>query len=249
MLGSILLFACEHPEQIKEDNKTGNLIISAVSHPERPKKDIKRDKIRSPDKILQFFDVKRGEKVAELLAAGGYYSELLSRCVGQTGQVYMHNNRKFYEFQTDRAVVERLDNNRLANVIRWDRELSNLGFSKNSLDKLFMILVLHDMFWMEEDIEPVINGIFEALKPGGILGIIDHTAKAGSGIEHAKEMRGLHRIDKGYVITLMQQHGFLFDGENHSLNNPLDDRSQSFFSPSLKDKPTDRFILKFRKPE
>lgn len=242
-----LLIACEHPEQAKL--RDSNVAINkAVQHPARPVDDVKRDKIRAPDKVLDFFDIKKGDTVLELLAADGYYTELVSRCVGKTGKVYMQNNQQFYDFQTDKGVIERLSENRLANVIRLDSELTNLKVDENSIDKLLMILVLHDFYWMEDDVSKVIHQIFNAIKPGGTLGIIDHAGVTGSGITQASDMNGNHRIDKQYVIRTMLEHGFEFEQESDALANPKDNGTKAFFSPELKGKPTNRFMLKFTKP-
>ena len=245
----VLLAACDHPEQLRQKHEVQDGIAKAVGHIDRPQLDIARDQIRSPEEVLAFFDIRHGESVAELLAAGGYYTELLSRCVGEKGKVYMQNNQKFYDFQTDKSVNERLTADRLANVVRWDKELSDLQFEAQSLDKFLMILVLHDFYWMESDVSVVIEQVYKSLKPGGVLGIIDHAAVAGSGVEHAKDMRGIHRIDKQFVIDTMLSVGFALDGESDVLAQPADDRSKAFFSAELKGKPTDRFMLRFKKPQ
>lgn len=252
----VFLFACSHPEKAKNsnqdtsDNRSNEMSSTnlAVAHPHRPQKDLSRDAIRSPTKVLEFFDIKSGDNVVELIAGGGYYTELLSRSVGKTGKVYMQNNKRFFEFQTDKSVVERLANNRLENVIRLDSELSNLQIDDNSIDTLLMILVLHDFFWMEQDINTIIQGISKTLKPGGTVGIIDHSAITGTGTENALSMDGLHRIDKSYVIKLMLEHGFILDGESEALTQVDDDRTKAFFSKELKGKPTDRFMIRFKKP-
>ncbi len=244
----LALLACDHPEQIKKSQKDTDLITLAIQHSERPEKDVARDKTRLPGKVLNFFDIKKGDNVAELLASGGYYTELLSHCVGEQGKVYMHNNQKFYEFQTDKSVLERLSENRLSNVVRWDKELSDLQFPENSLDKLLMILVLHDFYWMEKDVDKVLIESFKALKPGGTLGIIDHRAETGTGSTHAEDMQGLHRIDKDFVIKTVVKQGFLFDAESDALSQPKDNLNKAFFSTELKGKATDRFMLRFIKP-
>ena len=247
---SLLVVSCDHPEKINlRETLILIFIASAVSHPSRPVIDVKRDNIRNPLKVLKFFDVKQGDHIVEILAANGYYVELLSRCVGQSGKVYMQNNQKFYDFQTDKSVVERLADNRLKNVIRWDKELSDLQLEDDSLDKVLMILVLHDLYWMETDVDRIIRKIHSSLKPGGVLGIIDHAAKSGTGNLKALDMKGIHRIDKQFVIDTMLKHGFALDAESNALEQIADDRSKAFFSPELKGKPTDRFMLRFKKAE
>jgi len=244
---SFIVTACEHPEDARNNNSSN--LQTSINHPERPSIDVKRDKTRVPHKVLDFFNIKRGDHVLELLAANGYYSELLSRCVGKNGRVYLQNNQKFFDFQTDKLVVERLIHNRLPNVVRLDSELSNISVEANSIDKLLMILVLHDFYWMENDVNEVLSQSYQALKPGGILGIIDHAAEVGSGNKHAIDMQGIHRIDKAFVIDSMLQHGFILDAESDALANTNDDGTKAFFSPELKGKPTNRFMLRFKKPE
>ena len=242
----LLVSACDHPEKIRHEQTTS--AGKAVNHPDRPTQDLSRDKIRQPHKVLDFFDISTGDKILELLAADGYYTELLSHCVGEKGKVYMQNNQKFYDFQTDKGINQRLRNNRLANVVRLDNELSSLRLENDSIDKLLMILVLHDFYWMEENVERVIQQSYRILRPGGLLGIIDHQAKQGSGAEQAKDINGTHRIDKSFVIKTMVKHGFILDKESNALNQPLDDGSKAFFDPTLKGKPTNRFMLRFKKP-
>ncbi|MCW8880514.1 MAG: methyltransferase domain-containing protein [Kangiellaceae bacterium] len=242
------LSACEHPEKARQESQTKSSIAKAMGHKNRPTSDLVRDEVRQPEKVLAFFEIKKGDRVAEILAAGGYYTELVSRCVGPTGSVFMQNNQKFYQFQTDKSVNERLQNNRLANVHRWDKELDALGFESDSLDKVLMILVLHDLYWMESDVDTILENIFQSLKPGGMLGIVDHSAPLDSGNEHALDMQGIHRIERQFVIDTLLDKGFVLDAESHALAQPDDDRTQAFFSSSLKGKPTDRFMLRFVKP-
>lgn len=244
---AMTLAACEHPELVRQQQKQLD-IEHAISHPVRPPQDIARDHIRSPGQVLKFFDIQEGDRVLELMASSGYYTELLSRCVGESGQVYMQNNQQFYDFQTDKAVQERLADNRLGNVIRWDSELTNLKLAQNSIDKLLMILVLHDFYWMEQDVTKIIQQAYKTLKPGGMLGIIDHAAEDGTGNSQASDIKGIHRIDRDYVIKTMVENGFVFSAKSNALDQASDDRTKAFFSPELKGKRTDRFMLRFIKP-
>jgi predicted methyltransferase len=101
---------------------------------------------------------------------------------------------------------------------------------------------------MEENVDRVIKQIFNTLKPDGILGIVDHSAEENSGIKHAQDIKGIHRIEEAYVIKTMLAHGFIFDGESNALNQANDNGTQAFFSDQFKGKPTNRFMLRFRKP-
>src|SRR5215470_13104460 len=62
-------------------------ITAAVANPDRPADDIARDADRKPADVLTYFEVHPGEIVFELVAGGGYYTELFSRTVGPSGHV------------------------------------------------------------------------------------------------------------------------------------------------------------------
>ncbi|WP_281561389.1 hypothetical protein [Thalassomonas sp. RHCl1] len=245
----ILLSACNRQSnsQMGTEN-AGTVIISAINHAQRPAKDKLRDEHRKPAEVLSLFEVQPGMKVLEILAGGGYYTELLSRIVGPGGQVYMQNTEKYYQFQTDRAVNQRLENNRLNNVIRWDKELDALDLPREKLDAAFLMLVFHDFFWMTPSVEQVINTLYANIKPGGLVGLIDHAAIAGSGDTDAVNLKGKHRIDEQLVIEMFTRAGFVLTATSDLLRNKADKRDAAFFEDSMQNKATDRFVLKFIKP-
>jgi predicted methyltransferase len=84
--------------------------------------------------------------------------------------------------------------------------------------------------------------LFDALKPGGHLVVMDHSAKDGSGIADAKS---LHRIEENVVMDELQTAGFKLEKEGQFLRNPDDPRDQPFFKMKI---PTDKFALRFVKP-
>jgi predicted methyltransferase len=63
-------------------------IAAAVANPDRPDADRVRDVNRKPAEALAFAGVKPGAKVADLIAATGYFSRIFSTAVGPTGHVY-----------------------------------------------------------------------------------------------------------------------------------------------------------------
>ena len=87
--------------------------------------------------------------------------------------------------------------------------------------------------------------MFQSIKPGGILGIVDHQAASGSPGETGNT---LHRIDSAIVIAELTAAGFVLDGESDALRNTDDDHTKGVFDPEIRGK-TDRYVLRFRKPE
>jgi predicted methyltransferase len=85
--------------------------------------------------------------------------------------------------------------------------------------------------------------LFEALKPGGILILADHSARPGDG---ASVTKSLHRIEESVVRRELEAAGFQFVSEGSFLRNPADTRD----TPVTKNQvPNDEFVLKYRKPQ
>ncbi len=226
-------------------------IQAAVDSQERLPKDRARDENRHYAQIMEFFGVRPGMNVLELFAAGGNTAEVLARAVGPTGKVYMQNPEWFYERVAksgQKPVDERLANDRLPNVVRLDKPLNEMSLEANSLDGAVAFMVLHDFFWLSEDVPDVLKDVHQALKPGGWFGVVDHAAPANTGAEHAKDRdNGAHRIDEAYVKKIFADAGFVLDASSEVLRNAADDHTKPFYDESFRGKSTDRFVLRFKK--
>jgi predicted methyltransferase len=94
------------------------------------------------------------------------------------------------------------------------------------------------------DVATINRAMFQALKPGGVYLVLDHSAAAGSG---TSDTNTLHRIDQDTVKQEVESVGFKFVGESDVLRNKADPRTAKVFDPSIQGH-TDQFILKFTKP-
>jgi predicted methyltransferase len=206
-------------------------IAAAVADPARPAEDVARDADRKPAETLAFYDVQPGQVVFEFVAGGGYFTELLSRTVGSTGKVV-----------ASRLAPERNKDGHLANVTAAPD--SNWGLAPDSVDLVFTALNYHDVINLKIDRAPLLANMYEALKPGGTLAIIDHSAQAGSG---TRDVGTLHRVDEDVVVSEVKAAGFELVGTSDLLRNPNDPRTLVVFDPAIRGK-TDCFVLKFRKP-
>lgn len=223
-------------------------IDRAVANEARPEADTERDENRKPGEVLEFFAIESGMKVLDIFAGGGYYSEILSYAVGDMGEVALYNNGGWDGF-VGAGVTERLADNRLANVRSVVAETSEVDFAADYYDAAIFVLGFHDLYYADEG-WPAIDGakflsdIYNSIKPGGVMGIVDHAAESGASIEVANT---LHRIDPETIRTDMLNAGFEFDAQSSALRNSEDDRSKPMSDPEIRGK-TDRVVYLFRKP-
>jgi len=221
-------------------------VFAAIDDPDRLESDRTRDADRLPQRVLDFFDVKRGQVIADLMAGDGYYTELLARAVGPEGKVYCQNTRIPLERFADAPLTARLAEDRLPNVVRLDREFDDVGIPEGSLDAAILIRFYHDFGWQEVD-RPAFNAmVFRALKPGGLFGVVDHHAKAGAGIS---EGRRLHRVEAALVREELETAGFVLEAESYALTDPADTLDWNIFDRSKPGRDrTSRFVHLYRKP-
>jgi predicted methyltransferase len=222
---------------------------AAVAHPGRSAADRKRDSLDHPAEILRLSGIKRGMRVADVLAGDGYYSELANYVVGPKGKVLMINNAAF-DHWSDGPLQARLGSGRLGKVEHKTLDLDHMNLEPRSLDAIFLIKVYHDLYWVDSDgVWPkidtgaVLDQLARALKPGGVLLLVDHSAKAGTGNTVASS---LHRIDESYAIRDFESHGFKVVAKSDLLRRPDDTREQLSFRGPMLGK-TDRFVMVFRK--
>jgi predicted methyltransferase len=223
-------------------------IRAAVAAADRSEEDRRLDPGRRPAETLSFFGIAPGQKVGELVAAGGYTSELLARVVGETGDVWAVNPRTILDKFAAKPWGDRLAKPIMKQVHSVERDLdAPFPPEAHDLDAVVMVLFYHDTVWMKVDRAKMNKAVFDALKPGGVYGIIDHTARAGSG---TADVQSYHRIDEKTVIDEVTKAGFKLAAEGDFLRNPKDTRdwNDSPRAAGSKRGTSDRFALKFVKP-
>lgn len=232
-------------------NVSADIYDDAVAHAGRPGDDVSRDAIDHPAEVLRLAGIRSGMQVADILGAGGYNAELISYIVGPTGHVFILNNAATDGWSGNYWKV-RLANNRLPNVEHRTIDLEHLPLADQSLDAEVFIKDYHDLYWIDDSpktlwprMHPgkVLDEMARVLKPGGILLVVDHSAKAGTGRMDAQR---LHRIDEAYARADFEKHGFEFVSTSDVLRRPDDRRDQISYKPPMLGK-TDRFVLVFHR--
>jgi predicted methyltransferase len=223
-------------------------IKAAIAAPDRSEKDKKLDAGRKPGEVLAFFKLAPGEKVGELFAGGGYSTELMARTVGPKGKVYAQNTKEVMDKFARGPLTDRMALPAMKNVMVVEQPGETpLPPAAKNLDAVICILNYHDFVWLNVDRAKLNAAVFAALKPGGVYGIVDHSAADGSGI---RDVQTLHRIDEETVKQEITAAGFQLDAESDVLRNPNDARDWNGSPGAAGDKrgTTDRFVLRFVKP-
>ena len=193
-----------------------------------------------------------GMTVLDFNAATGWYTEILARVVGPTGRVIAHNHPGARTTLAAEAFEARYDGNRLPNVEQLFARHNELRVPPGSVDVVLMSMVYHDTYWHRDGVDwgPIdrhglLESLREALKPGGVVGVVDHYAAAGR--DPFESVMAVHRIDPAVVRRDFAAAGFVLDGESDVLRTTTDDYSLSVFDAVVVGR-TDRFVLRFRSP-
>lgn len=225
-------------------------IAAAMEHPGRSEADLAADANRKPDRVLAFFGIRPGMIVLDMYSGGGYYTELLSYLVGPDGRVHAHNNTPYLDWLAE-PIAARYRDDRLPNVNRFTAENNELDLPAGAFDAVLMVMSYHDIYhvnvesgWTKIDGPAMLAQLFQAMKPGAVLGVVDHAANAGAPPETGET---LHRIDPALARAGIEAAGFVFEAASDVLANPEDDHSLEVFDEGIRGR-TDRFVFRFRRP-
>ena len=223
-------------------------IAAAVADAGRPATDTARDADRKPAEMVAFAGLKAGDKVADLVPGGGYFTRVFSKTVGAKGKVYavvpdilVKNNAKATDGISKLAADPAYNNVSVVVTPLYDLKLPeplDVAWTSDNYHDF------HNPMFGSPDMGAYNKSVFNTLKSGGIYIVIDHSAVIGAGTGATET---LHRIDPESVKAEVTGVGFEFVGETNILAHPGDDHTTKIFETGVRGK-TDQFVLKFRKP-
>jgi predicted methyltransferase len=206
------------------------------------------DASRKPADVLAFMQLKPGMHTLDLLAGSGYYADLMARIVGPKGSVVAFSPATYMEGKS-KAALEALAKRH--KNLRYSGDMRALMSATNSVDFVMLHLNYHDFYFESvaykiprTDPNQVLAGLFNAVKPGGIVAVVDHVGPAG---DTRAIVDKLHRIDPETVKADFLRAGFVLEAQSDILKVATDDHTTNVFDPAMRGK-TDRFAFRFRKP-
>ena len=244
-------------------------LAAAIASPSRTAKFTARDQYRHPLETLRFFGLRPNQTVVEIWPGRGWYMEILAPYLREHGKYYAAIEAPDVagaskEAKDNAAALRKRiadDPAHLGKAIVTDLHPPQLTeiCPPGSADVVLTFRNVHN--WLETgEQQAQFNAFFKALKPGGVLGVVEHRARPGTSLE---EMRKSGYMDEDYIKKLATTAGFRFDAESPINNNPKDtkDYAQGVWTlpPTLtlgdKDRDkylaigeSDRMTLRFVKP-
>ena len=235
-------------------------VETALADPSRPDTDRQRDANRKPAELVAFASIKPGDKVADFMPDGGYFTRIFCNVVGDAGHVYVIGVARLATTPEAAGACHNVTTSNLKSRLvpapelhddsdpgwvyeYWSSSPAAENFTApEPLDVIWISGNYHDLHnkaFGSPDMSRVNTALLAALKPGGLLLIEDHAVMVGSDARHRASLR---RITMEQVRQEVTQAGFEFVGELH---HSEDTRTAN--AHHVHDK-TDRFLLKFRKP-
>ena len=244
-------------------------LAAAIASPARAPKYVARDAYRHPSETLRFFGLRPDETVVEIWPGRGWYMEILAPYLRDKGKYYAAIEAPDVagaskEAKDDAAFLRQRiadDPAHFGKVIITDLHPPQLTeiCPPGSADLVLTFRNVHN--WVDKgDQQAQFDAFFKALKPGGVLGVVEHRARPGTSLE---ETRKTGYVDEAYVKKLATTAGFRFDAASPVNDNPKDTKDYSegvwTLPPTLalgdKDRAkyaaigeSDRMTLRFVKP-
>ena len=207
-----------------------------LASPLRPNDDRKADARRLPAELLRLARVRTGMSVLDLSAGGGFTTQVMSVAVGERGRVWAQAPKP------GPALLARAKAPP-ANIEVLTRPFDDpFPVDAPRVDLVTLVLSYHDIVNTLTDRVKMNRAMFDALKPGGRLVVLDHSGRAGSGLA---ETRTLHRIEEAALRREVEAAGFVFEADSAAWRNPADPRDIHYnqAKPS-----SDKFALRFARP-
>jgi predicted methyltransferase len=250
------------------DSSTAALLAAAIAGDHRLPANVARDAWRHPAETLTFFGIERDMTVMEVWpGAGGWYTEILAPLLRDHGRLiaatwdpavdnrFVQNGLKAYRAKLD----ARPDVYGKVEVVALHFPTAMQPVPPGSVDMVLTFRNIHN--WMPRDaVRPMLEAMYTALRPGGILGVVEHRA-ATDRPQDPQARSGYVRED--YAIGLIESVGFRLVGRSEINANPADTRDYDqgvwTLPPTLRlgdvDRAkylaigeSDRFTLRFEKP-
>lgn len=225
-------------------------VAAAIASPDRRPDNVKLDEGRKPAAVLQYLGLKPGMQVLDLFGANGYWAEIMVPAIGPKGHDTIWQPTQFLGARAKAYMDGFTAKHPNVNLVTSAFEAPTLP--ENYADFVILNNNYHDTYWSNEKLKiPVMDpslflkAVYASMKPGAVIGVIDHVANKNS--DPRATVEKYHRIDPDLIKADFKRAGFVLVGSSDLLRNPADDHSLESTDPKILGH-TDRVIFKFKKP-
>lgn len=264
----VSLMGCSNEQA--NSKSTVDALATAVASTERSEANRARDDYRRPYETLQFFGIAPNMTVVEIWPGGGWYTEILAPYLHAEGTLYAahfpaQTNSDYYQRSRKNFLARVNDNANFSKVVvtEFSPAGEQLIAPAGSADLVLTFRNLHNWYMGDGDkaVQQAFRQFYDALKPGGVLGVVDHRLPE---TRADAEMESTGYMKESYAIAMAEAVGFELAARSELNANPKDDadhpRGVWTLPPTLglgdenRDEylaigESDRFTLKFVKPK
>jgi predicted methyltransferase len=202
---------------------------------DRPAEDSARDGSRRPYQVMSTLGVDAGMTVMDIGAGGGWYTRVLSAAVGSQGKVVAQFGPR--ALQRENGAAPRALASSLGNTEALFENVTD--YQASSIDRAITALNIHHS--NAERAAPYFQDIYNVLKPGGMVAVIDHIGLPG------KENAMMHRMLKSDAVNWIEAAGLEIVEDSDLLRTNADDHERTISDP-IYGRDVDRFLIVARKP-
>jgi predicted methyltransferase len=226
----------------------GEKIQTAMKSDVRTEQERERDDNRSPIETLEFLGLKDDMRVVELVPGGGWYTKILASILAEKGEFYVGLGTRGIG-----PLLEKYPGLSNVSILPVDARfvpaqimgLFELGEFSLGIDNVDLVLTFRNLHNFTVESRPNINkAVFDALRPGGLYGVVDHTRRHNE----PANPENWRRLDPVRVIKEIQGAGFEFVDFSDLHYRPDDELRYEVGRKTVAGN-TDRFTILFRKPE
>tara|TARA_B100002019_G_C21165351_1_gene545522 strand:- start:104 stop:955 length:852 start_codon:yes stop_codon:yes gene_type:complete len=208
---------------------SADAISDAAMSDIRSEKAKARDEYRHPQQTLRFFGLKPDMTVVEVSPGGGWYTDILYSVVKEEGKYvaahfYVDDSSSDYYKKSVKGFKEKTKPGMKyegAEVTAFD-PMKALDIAKaGSADMVLTFRNVHNWYMGhgEEGINNAFGAFFKALKPGGVLGVVEHELPESADDEAMKKSGYMKR---SYIVAAAEKAGFVLEASSDVNANPMD---------------------------
>jgi predicted methyltransferase len=226
----------------------GKKIQAAMQSDIRSEQEKERDSNRMPIETLEFLGLEDDMRVVELVPGGGWYTKILAQVLNENGEFYVGLGTRRIG-----PLIEKYPELGNVKILPVDARfvpaetvgLFELGEFSLGIEDVDLILTFRNLHNFTVESRPNINkAVFDALRPGGLYGVVDHTRRHNE----PPNPENWRRLDPVLVIKEIQDAGFVFVDFSDLHYRPDDELRYEVGRKTVTGN-TDRFTMLFRKPE